>query len=202
MKQAALILRSRINIRQSCSKESFLAGFPLNLVIILLYEQEVNSFIKLRNPTMEKRTLALFLEVRENFNEIKGKVSLVKPYLELMCLSTSWTLKVGEFERILGFAPDFLYRSDEEIYAMSLLYRVDDDITRGIIAHQFSSIIGLEKNMTDLGLIDGICVERGFGEELLCALRNDILPGMIEREFISGEHLEARIGNLKKIMSG
>jgi len=56
--------------------------------------------------------------------------------------------------------------------------------------------------MTDLGLIDGICVERGFGEELLCALRNDILPGMIEREFISGEHLEARIGNLKKIMSG
>jgi hypothetical protein len=97
---------------------------------------------------MEKRTLALFLEARENFGDIKGKVSLIKPYLELMCLSTSWTLKVEEFERILGFAPDFLYRSDQEIYAMSLLYRVDDDITRGIIAHQFSVIVGLEKNVT------------------------------------------------------
>jgi hypothetical protein len=150
---------------------------------------------------MEKKTLALFLEVREDFDDIKGKVSLIKPYLELMCLSTSWTLKIEEFERILGFMPDFLYRSDEEIYAMSLLYRVDDVITRGIIAHQFASIVGLGKNITDLDLIDRICVERGFGEELLYALQNDILPGMIEREFIAGEHLEARIANLKRIMN-
>ena len=149
---------------------------------------------------MEKRTLALFLEVREEFSDIKGKVSLIKPYLELMCLSTSWTLKVEEFERILGFMPAFLYRSNKEIYAMSLLYRVDDEITRAIIAHQFAAIVGREKNMTDLDLIDGICVERGFGEELLYALQNDVLPGMIEREFISGEHLGARIDNLKKIM--
>jgi hypothetical protein len=149
---------------------------------------------------MEKKTLGLFLEVREDFSDIKEKVSLIKPYLELMCLATSWTLKIEEFEKILGFTPDFLFRSDEEIYAMSLLYRVDDEITRGIIAHQFASIVGLEKCITDLGLIDRICVERGFGEELLYALQNDILPGMIEREFISGEHLEARIGNLKKIM--
>jgi len=151
---------------------------------------------------MEKRTLTLFLEVRENFGDIKGKVSLIKPYLELMCLSTSWALKTEEFERILGFMPDFLYRSDEEIYAMSLLYRVDDVITRGIIAHQFAAIVGLEKNVTDLDLIDKICVERGFGEELLYALQNDILPGMIEREFIAGEHLEARIESLKKVMGG
>jgi hypothetical protein len=149
---------------------------------------------------MEKKTLALFLEVREDFGDIKARVSLIKPYLELMCLSTSWTLKIEEFERILGFMPDFLYRSDEEIYAMSLLYRVDDVITRGIVAHQFASIVGLEKNMTDLDLIDRICVERGFGKELLYALQNDILPGMIEREFIAGEHLEARIANLKRIM--
>jgi hypothetical protein len=151
---------------------------------------------------MEKRTLALFLEVREDFSDIKGKVSLIKPYLELMCLSTSWTLKIGEFERILGLMPDFLYRSEEENYAMSLLYRVDDEITRGIIAHQFAAIVGLEKNMTDLDLIDRICVERGFGEELLYALQNDILPGMVEREFIPREHLEARIDNLKRIMAG
>jgi hypothetical protein len=149
---------------------------------------------------MEKKTLALFLEVREDFGDIKARVSLIKPYLELMCLSTSWTLKIEEFERILGFMPDFLYRSDEEIYAMSLLYRVDDVITRGIVAHQFASIVGLEKNMTDLDLIDRICIERGFGKELLYALQNDILPGMIEREFIAGEHLEARIANLKRIM--
>jgi len=150
---------------------------------------------------MEERTLALFLEVREDFSDIKGKVSLIKPYLELVCLSTSWTLKVEEFQRILGFMPDFLYKSDKEIYGKSLLYRVDDEITRGIIAHQFAAIVGLEKNMTDLDLIDRICVERGFGEELLYALQNDILPGMIERELIAGEHLEARIGNLKRIMN-
>ena len=149
---------------------------------------------------MEKRTLALFLEVREDFRDIKGKVSLIKPYLELMCLSTSWTLRIGEFEKILGFTPEVLYRSDEEIYGISLLYRVDDEITRGIIAHQFAAIVGLEKNMTDLDLIDRICVERGFGEELLYALQNDILPGMLEREFIAGEHLGARIDNLKRIM--
>ena len=149
---------------------------------------------------MEEKTLALFLEVREAFGDVKRKVSLIKPYLELMCLSTSWTLRIEEFERILGFKPDFLYRSEEEIYAMSVLYRVDDEITRGIIAHQFSAIEGLEKNVTDLDLTDRICVERGFGDELLYALQNDILPGMIEREFISREHLEARIGNLKKMM--
>jgi hypothetical protein len=49
-------------------------------------------------------------------------------------------------------------------------------------------------------LIDTICIERGFGEDLLYALQNDVLPGMVERDFIVREDLENRIHHLKKLL--
>jgi hypothetical protein len=149
---------------------------------------------------VEERTLTLFLAIRESFPEVKERVSLIKPYVELMCLSTGWALRIEEFEKILGIHPDFVYRSSEEAYGISILYRIDDWITTGIIAHAFAEIVAREKNIADLGLIDRICVERGFGEHLLDALRNDILPGMVERELIVTEHLQDRINHLKELL--
>jgi hypothetical protein len=149
---------------------------------------------------VEDRTLTLFLTIRESFPEVKDKVSLIKPCVELMCLSTGWALRIEEFEKILTVPPGFLYQSNEALYAISVLYRIDDTITTGIIAYEFAEIVAREKNITDLGLIDRICVERGFGEQLLDALRNDILPGMVEREFIVREHLENRINHLKELL--
>ncbi len=51
-------------------------------------------------------------------------------------------------------------------------------------------------------MIDRICVERGFGEQLLLALQSDILPGMVERDFIDRDDLERRIKNLKSMVQG
>ena len=65
---------------------------------------------------MEEKTLNLFLKVRESFAEIKEKVSIIKPYFELVCFSTGWALKIQEFEKILGFKPDFIFKSEEEDY--------------------------------------------------------------------------------------
>ncbi len=59
---------------------------------------------------MEDKTLTLFMQIREKFAEIKDKVSLIKPYLDLMVFSKSWALKIDEFERILGFKPEFVYK--------------------------------------------------------------------------------------------
>ncbi|MDH4220970.1 MAG: hypothetical protein OEW23_19605 [Candidatus Aminicenantes bacterium] len=148
---------------------------------------------------MEEKILTLFLKVRESFDDIKEKVSLIKPYFELLVFSTGWALKIGEFERLLGFKPEFIYKSNEEVYAISVLYRIDDDITTGIIAHEFAEIVAKEKNILKHELIDGICVERGFGEQLLYALQNDILPGTVERDFIDRDDLERRIENLKRM---
>ena len=149
---------------------------------------------------MEEKTLSLFLKVRESFTEIKDRVSLIKPYFELVVFSTGWALKIEEFEKILGFKPEFVYKSNEEIYAIAVLYRIDDDVTTGIIAHEFAEIVAREQNILEHELIDRICVERGFGEQLLIALLSDILPGMVERDFIDRDDLEGRIKNLKSMM--
>lgn len=149
---------------------------------------------------MEDRLLTLFLEVRESFDDVKEKVSLMKPYFELLCFSTGWALKIQGFEKLLGFNPEFLFKSNEEVYAMSVLYRIDDDITTGIIAHEFAEIVARERNISEHEMIDRICVERGFGEQLLYALQNDVLPGMAEREFIVREDLETRVENLIKLL--
>jgi hypothetical protein len=150
----------------------------------------------------EKKTLNLFLKVRESFAEIKEKVSLIKPYFELICFSTGWALKIEEFEKILRFKPDFIFKSKEKDYAICVLYRIDDELTEGIIAHEFAEIAAREKGVTEHKLIDEICVERGFGEQLLYALQNDILSGMVEREFIVKDDLGTRIENLKKLLHG
>lgn len=151
---------------------------------------------------MEDRTLSLFLKIRESFGDVKEKVSLIKPYFELLVFSTGWALKIEEFEKLLGFEPKFIYKSNEEVYAISVLYRIDDDITTGIIAHEFAEIVAKEKNILEHELIDRICVERGFGEQLLYALQNDILPGMVERDFIDRDDLDRRVKNLKSMMQG
>lgn len=150
---------------------------------------------------MEEKILNIFLKVKESFAEIKEKVSLIKPYFELLCFSTGWALKIEEFEKILGFKPEFIYKGKEEVYAICVLYRIDDDVTEGIIAHEFAEILAREKNITEHKLVDKICVERGFGEKLLYALQNDILSGMVEREFIVREDLETRIENLKNLLN-
>ncbi|MEW6002606.1 MAG: hypothetical protein AB1638_08185 [Nitrospirota bacterium] len=149
---------------------------------------------------MEEKILILFHKVRESFDDIKEKVSLIKPYFELLVFSTGWAMKIEEFGKILGFKPEFIFKSSEEVYAISVLYRIDDDITTGIIAHEFAEIVAREKNILEHELVDRICVERGFGEQLLLALQNDILPGMVERDFIDRADLDSRIENLKGLI--
>jgi hypothetical protein len=149
---------------------------------------------------MQDRTTELFLKVREKFGDVKEKVSLIKPYFELMCFTTGWALKLEEFKKILGFAPEVLYKSKEQVYAISVLYRVDDDVTTAVIAHEFAEIVAREQNISDHERIDEICVQRGFGEQLLYSLENDILTGMAERDFVVKEGLKERIENLKRIL--
>ncbi len=108
--------------------------------------------------------------------------------------------KLKNLKKILGFKPEFIYKSNEEVYAFSALYRIDDNITTGIIAHEFAEIVAREKDIQEHELIDKICVERGFGEKLLLALQNDILPGMVERDFIDRDDLDKRINNLKNML--
>jgi len=48
--------------------------------------------------------------------------------------------------------------------------------------------------------IDRICAERGFGEQLLYVLQNDMLSGMEEREFIVRGDPVARIESLKRML--
>ena len=149
---------------------------------------------------MEEKTLMLFMQIRERFGDIKDKVSLIKPYLDLMVFSKGWALKIEEFEKILSFKPEFLYKSNEEVYAISVLYRVDDDVTTGVIAHEFAEIVAREKDITDQESIDNICVEKGFGKQLLYALQNDLLVGIPENVFIGMQDLERRVGRLKRML--
>ncbi len=149
---------------------------------------------------MQDRTIGLFLKVRDKFDDIKEKVSLIKPYFELMCLTKGWALKLEEFEKILGFSPEFLYKSNEQVYAISVLYRVDDDITTAVIAREFAEIVAREQNITDQERIDEICIQRGFGEQLLYSLENDILTDMLEIDFGVKEGIIKRIEKLKHIL--
>ena len=138
--------------------------------------------------------------MRESFGEIKEKVSLIKPCLELHVFSPGWALGIEEFKKLLNIQPEFIYRSDEEVYAISVLYRVDDDITIGIIAHEFAEIVAKENNILGHEAIDRICIERGFGKELLLALRNDVLPIWAERLLLKRADLEKRIKNIEDMM--
>jgi hypothetical protein len=149
---------------------------------------------------MDEKILILFLMVGDSFGDIKEKVSLIKPYVELLAFSSGWALKIEEFEKLLGFEPAFIYKSNENIYALSVLYKIDDDVTTGIIAHEFAEIVAQEKNVHEHEAIDRICVERGFGKQLLLALQSDILPGIVERQFIDREDLEKRIESLKNMI--
>jgi hypothetical protein len=149
---------------------------------------------------MEEEIVRLFFRVRESFGDIKEKVSLLKPCFELHVASPGWALTIEEFEKLLGFKPEFIYKSNEEVYGISVLYRIDDDITTGIIAHEFAEIVAREKNILEHETIDRICVEKGFGEQLLLAIQNDILPLWVERLLIKSADLEKRIENIRGLL--
>lgn len=169
---------------------------------------------------MEERILDLFLRVRESFDDVKDKVSLIKPYLELHfdeiedkvlllrpyyqlhVYSPGWAMKIEEFERYLGFKPELIYESAEKVYAISILYRIDDEITTGIIAHEFAEIVAKEKNLQEHEAIDEICVGRGFGKQLLRALESDFMPGMLSRFFTDRAEVDKRIEYLKSLLQG
>ncbi len=148
---------------------------------------------------MDDEVLKLFLKVRERFEEIRDKVSLLKVYPELHIHSPGIALRLEEFEMILGFKPEFLYKSKEEVYGISVIYTVNDDVTIGIIAHEFAELIAREKGIVDHVEVDKICVEKGFGKELLISLQS-ILGGRVERAFIDQEDLIRRVDALKKLI--
>jgi hypothetical protein len=148
---------------------------------------------------MEEKILNLFLKIRRSFSEVKDRVSLLKPYDELHEFSPGWAMKLEEFEKALGFKPELIYRSKEKVYGISVIY-IDDEVTAGIIAHEFAELVAREKDISDHEAIDRICVEKGFGKELLLALQSNILPGWIER-FVDREALKRRIEKLKDIIN-
>ncbi|MDH5203101.1 MAG: hypothetical protein OEW69_07575 [Nitrospirota bacterium] len=168
---------------------------------------------------MVERILSLFLKVRDSFDDVKEKVSLIKPYLELPfdevedkvlllapyyqlhLYSPGWAMKIEEFEQRLGFQPELIYESAEKVYAISILYRMDDEITTGFIAHEFAEIVAREKNLQDHEAIDRICFERGFGKHLLSALESDFMPGMLARFFTNRADIDSRIEHLKRLLS-
>ena len=145
---------------------------------------------------MEEEVLNIFLKIGESFNEIKERVSLLKTYFELHISSPGMAMKLEEFEMILGFKPELIYRGKENVYGISVIYTIDDNVTKGIIAHEFAELVARENCIYNHETIDGICVEKGFGWELLLALES-VLPGRVERAFIDGEDLKARITRLK-----
>jgi hypothetical protein len=140
--------------------------------------------------------LTLFLEVRERFADINHKVSLLKPYFELHFSSPGRAAKLTEFRDVLGFEPELLFTGSENVYGISVIYAIDDKVTRGIIAHEFAEVLALDKGIEEHEIIDEICVARGFGRELLLALQN-ILPGRVERSFLNRKDLEQRITRLR-----
>lgn len=146
---------------------------------------------------MEEEVLNIFLKIREDFNEIKDRVSLLKTYFELHLSSPGMAKKLEEFEQILGFRPELIYRGKENVYGISAIYTIDDNVTKGIIAHEFAELVAREEGIYNHETIDEICVEKGFGRELLLALEN-VLPGRVERTFIDGEDLKTRIVRLRE----
>lgn len=150
---------------------------------------------------MDEKLLEIFLKVLEDFGEVKDKVSLLKPSFELHMFSPGFAMKIGEFEIIFGFKPEVLYRSENEVYAISVLYRIDNEVTTGIMAHELAEIVAREKGITEHEGIDRICVERGYGQQLLSALQSDFLPGIVERDFVDREDLKKRIRHLKELLA-
>jgi len=146
---------------------------------------------------MEEEVLNIFLKIGESFEEIKEKVSLLKTYFELHVSSPGMAMKLEEFEKILGFEPELIYRSKKRVYGISVIYTIDDNVTKGIIAHEFAELVAREKAIDDHETIDGICVAKGFGWELLLALES-ILPGRVERTFIDKKDLKRRINRLRE----
>lgn len=146
---------------------------------------------------MEEEVLNIFLKIRESFNEIKERVSLLKTYFELHLSSPGMAMKLEEFEKILGFKPELIYRGKENVYGISVIYTIDDNVTKGITAHEFAELVAREKDIYNHEAIDKICVEKGFRSELLLALET-VLPGRVERAFIDGEDLRRRINRLRE----
>jgi len=146
---------------------------------------------------VEQETLKIFLKVRESFNEIKDRVSLLKIYFELHMSSPGMAKKLEEFEKILGFKPELIYTAKENVYGITIVYTIDDNVTKGIIAHEFAELLAREKGIRDHETIDEICVEKGLGWELLLSLEN-VLPGRVERAFIDLEDLKGRIKRLRQ----
>ncbi len=140
--------------------------------------------------------MKIFLNVREKFEEIKDKVSLVKTYPELHVISPGIAMRIEEFEELLGHKPELIYESKEKVYGISVVYTVDDEVTTGIIAHEFAEILAREIGISNHEEVDEICVKRGFGRELMSALQS-VLAGRTERIFVDKEELERRIIKLR-----
>ena len=146
---------------------------------------------------MEENVLNIFLRVRERFDELDDRVSLLETYFELHISSPGMAKTLEEFKGMLGFEPKLIYRSKEYVYAVSVVYTIDDVITKGIMAHEFAELVAREKGVSDHEAIDHICFEKGFGQELLLALES-VLPGRVERAFIDPEDLKTRITKLRE----
>jgi hypothetical protein len=73
-------------------------------------------------------------------------------------------------------------------------------LTTGMVAHEFAKILARENDIFDNSLIDKICVEKGFGEELLYALEDDAISDVLERDLIERLDIDERITNLKKLL--
>jgi hypothetical protein len=146
---------------------------------------------------MPQNVLNIFLRVRESFDELNDRVSLLKTYFELHISSPGIAKTLEEFEKLLGFKPELIYRAKENVYGISIVYTIEDDITKGIIAHEFAELVARERGVYNHEAIDQICVDQGFGQELLLALEN-VLPGRAERAFIDLGDLKRRISRLRE----
>ena len=146
---------------------------------------------------MEAEVLSIFLKVREDFSEIKKSVSLLKTYFQLHMSSPGMAMKLEEFEKMLGFKPELIYTGKENRYGISVIYTIGPDVTKGIMAHEFAELVAREKDIHDHGAVDEICLEKGYGTELLLALES-VLPGRVERAFIDSTDLGTRIHRLRE----
>lgn len=168
---------------------------------------------------LDRRILSIFLKVRESFPEVKDAVSLLKSYAnihyseiedkipmlsiyyQLHVHSPGWIVKTEEFEKVIGFKPELIYESTKNHYIMSVVYKIDDYVTEGIVAHEFSEALALSKGIISTHEdVDFICFQRGFGRHLLVAFQHDLFPGMVTKLFIDREDIQRRINNLKKLL--
>ncbi len=149
---------------------------------------------------MHAEIVAIFLEVREHFPEIKDRVSLVRPYFELHFSSPGRAMPLADFDALLGREPELLYASRDQEYGISVLYAIDEEVTRGILAHEFAELVALEQGLEDHEAVDRVTVARGFGPELLLALEN-ILAGRVERGFINGQDWRRRVKKLRELLA-